>query len=199
MSIITLSPKIELSNVQGEINIDATSGLKENLLQYEKVKWEKWCLIHDRDEKGTRIIEVENTSFTGEGGCELKWTLQVNPNAEMELKQASGKISGKGEIFDLKIKQASGSISWEKSNMPMHIELAAGKIEIDADGWPKNQKSSIEVAAGSVKIESPKKATVTTLIDSAIASEENDFSTEDKDNHLLSIKVATGSIKHKAK
>ena len=174
-------------------------GSKENLLQFEKVKWEKWCVLHDIEDKGVHKIEVENTSFTGEGGCELNWKIQVNPSSELALKQAAGKIIGKGSLFDLKVQLAAGSISWEQSNMPIHIEVAAGKVNWKADAWPKNQKSSIEVAAGSVFIQSPKKATVTTMMDTALAKEVNNFSQEKKGNHILKIEVATGKAEHLAK
>jgi len=107
-------------------------------------------------------------------------------------------ISGKGKMFKLDIDLAAGHIYWKKSNMPIHLQLASGTIKWEAAGWPKNQKSTISVASGSVLIESPKKATVTTHISNSIGStnNENDFSAQHKGYHQLLIEMAAGKVIH---
>lgn len=91
---------------------------------------------------------------------------------------------------------AAGKIDWNGSNMPINIQLAAGTINWIADGWPKKQKSSISVASGSVYIESPKTATVTTHISNAVGSSDNAFSQQNKDNHQLLVEMAAGKVVH---
>ncbi len=80
--------------------------------------------------------------------------------------------------------------------MPVNIQLAAGTIEWKAKGWPKKSKSTISVASGSVNIESPKGATVTTHISNAVGPTENAFSEPHKDNHQLLIEMAAGKVIH---
>lgn len=195
-SILSLAPKLRIINDKGEIKVDSTMGSKENVLSYEKKNWKEWCVLHDKEEKGIHTVEVENTSFTGEDGCELLWKLNLTPNTELELKQRAGKIEGRGSLFDLKIQQAAGKLSWIDSDMPIQVEMAAGKVEWQAQSWPKKQSSSIEVAAGSVLVKSPKNATVVTKISNAIGKEKNEFEKSQKDFHKLEIEVATGKAQH---
>ncbi len=176
--------------------MDTTTGAKESQISYEKRKWREWCVLHDREDKGERILEVENTSFTGADGCELIWHVKVNKSAELELKQKAGKIFGKGPMFDLSIELAAGKINWTGSNMPVKIQLASGTIEWKADGWPKKQKSTISVASGSIYIESPKGSPVTTHISNAVGSSDNAFSAQHKDYHQLLIEMAAGKVVH---
>lgn len=104
-------------------------------------------------------------------------------------------------MFSLDLDLAAGNIFWEKSNMPVHVQLASGTIKWKADGWPKNQKSTISVASGSILIESPKKATVTTHISNSIGggNDENDFSAQHKGYHQLLIEMAAGKVVHEEK
>ncbi len=178
--------------------MDTTTGIKENVLSYEKVKWEQWCQIHDREERGVRIIEVENTSFTGDNGCHLIWNLKVSPSTELVLNQKSGKILGKGPLFNLKIHLAAGKLEWSQSNMPIQIDVAAGKVVLKEALWPKKQSSSISVASGSIYIESPKDSPVITKVSNAVGSEENDFDKSGQDFHELKINVAVGKAQHKS-
>jgi len=198
ISILTLAPKISLTNDSGDVYIDTTTGSKEGQLTYEKKQWRDWCVLLDREERGMRTIEVENSSFTGSNGCELAWHLKLTKDTELKIKQRTGTITGKGKVFDLNINLTRGKIFWENSNMPIQIHLEKGAIRWEASAWPQNQKSTISVASGSVIIESPKNATVTTHISHSIgtANDKNDFSTQHSGYHQLLIEMAAGEVIH---
>lgn len=201
LSILTLTPRINLINDAGDIYIDTTTGAKENQLSYEKKQWRQWCVLHDREEKGERIIEVQNSSFTGSDGCKLIWHLSLTKDSELKIKQKTGTITGKGKIFSLDINLDVGKIFWKKSDMPIHIKVEKGAVLWEADAWPMNQKSTISVASGSVVVESPKNASVTTHISNLEGShnDKNDFSAQDTRYHQLLIEMAAGKVLHKRK
>ncbi|MCR9204850.1 MAG: hypothetical protein NXH75_09745 [Halobacteriovoraceae bacterium] len=186
--------EINLSNHAGSITI-LNSESDVNTYSFEKREWKEWCLLHHKEEGEKIGIKVENTSFTGNGGCLVDWTITLNKDSSLTLEQAAGMIKGTGTVSNLTINLAAGDLKWEDGNMPFTLQVAAGKVTLKNMNFPTLGESSISVGTGSVSVSSPEKAPVSTEIQKAIGSESNDFS-ENKNGHKLSIQVAVGKANH---
>ena len=198
MAIITNSKTIRLSNTKGSIIVKiAEAGKDQSTLSYVKKEWREWCEIGDKDEDGVLLIKVRNSSFTGDSGCELEWSLTLRPDVSLEIEQAAGNITGTGALKALSIKLAAGQLTWSKMAMPVSIEVAAGNIELQAQHWPEEGSSNISVATGNVSIKSPKGANVSTQISKAMGIVTNDFPPK-QGGHSLKIDLALGKVSHLA-
>ncbi|MCF8059463.1 MAG: hypothetical protein K9K67_09215 [Bacteriovoracaceae bacterium] len=191
-SILTQQKIIEIKNDTGKVNV--TVGEKVSL-EYEKKDWREWCLLHHKEEGDKIIIETENTSFTGENGCELNWNLQLTKDSILKLTQKAGKIEGLGAIESLDVTMAAGSLDWTNGNMPLIVKISAGSINLQDMLWSNEGKSSITLSTGNVEITSPKEAQVTTKVLTNVGMSKNDFNVEGK-KHLLEINVAVGKVSH---
>lgn len=186
--------EINLSNHAGSVTILNTDS-DVSTYSFEKREWKEWCQLHHKEEGEKIGIKVENTSFTGNGGCVVDWTVSLNKDSSLTLEQAAGTIKGTGTVANLSINLAAGNLQWEDGNMPFNIQVAAGKVSLKNMDFPSKGESSISVGTGNVAITSPEKAPVSTEIQKAIGSESNDFS-ENKNGHKLSIQVAVGKANH---
>ncbi len=184
---------ISLNNDAGEIEVRNGPTAQA---QYVKEEWREWCILAHKEESGTIKINVENTSFTGDGGCKLKWILTLPPEGVLTLKMAAGTIKGEGKLSGLKVQLAAGNLSWKDGFGPVVLQVAAGSVQLDNMSFPKEGSSSIEVGTGQVKITSPKETLVTTTTDKALGQVINDFQ-ENREGHQLKIKVAVGQVSHK--
>ncbi|GEM_PF-2574385 len=191
-AILTQKNSIELINDTGLINITVGESIK---LEYQKISWREWCLLHHREEADKIIIEVENTSFTGESGCDLTWNLQVTKESTLKLTQKAGKIVGVGNIKSLTTTLAAGTVAWSKGEMPVQINVAAGSVKLTDMNWTSEGSSKVALSTGNVEITSPKEAQVTTKISNSVGIKKNDF-TEQGKKHTLVIQVAFGQVRH---
>lgn len=167
----------------------------KNELSFQKKRWREWCILHTKDDKGILKVMVENTSFTGNDGCELVWELSISKNTELTLSQDAGTIKGDGSLKDLKINLAAGNLVWENSFQPLTVQVSAGNVEFKNAQFPKSGKSKINVATGNVALTSPSESPITSLITTAVGPGENQFS-EKKDGHTLEVNVALGKASH---
>lgn len=185
---------MRLANHAGKVVIKTTSS-HESSFSYQKKEWKEWCLLKHKEEGGKVGIQVENTSFTGKGGCVLEWEVSLSQETSLVLDQAAGSIAGVGALKLLTINLAAGDLKWKDGNMPFTMNVAAGKVTLENMNFPTEGVSLVYVGTGSVDISSPESTLVTTEIKSAIGSESNDFSTN-KNGHKLTIQVAVGKANH---
>lgn len=195
-TIFANAPEVKsilLNNELGEVEV--LNGEKAKA-QYFKEEWREWCVLSHKEENGAIKINVENTSFTGDGGCKLKWVLTLPIDGVLTLKMAAGTIKGEGKLSALKVQLAAGNLSWKDGKAPFQLQVAAGSINLENMNFPKEGESSIEVGTGQIKITSPKDSPVTTITEKALGQATNDFK-EEVDGHKLKVKVAVGQVSHK--
>lgn len=190
----TTIKNISLSNPAGKITIINGAQVAAKL---EKKKWREWCLLNHKEESGTLKLQVENTSITGQDGCEIHWELTIPTEGNLKLNQAAGAILGKGKLSSLKVQLAAGNLQWQGGNMPFELQVAAGNVDLKKMTFPESGTSIVQVGTGQIKITSPKAQKVTTSISNAIGKETNDFSAETS-AHKLKLKIAVGKVSHKA-
>jgi hypothetical protein len=159
--------------------------------------WREWCELGNKDEAGELVIEVRNTSFTGDSGCEVHWTLSLSKDVNLSINQAAGNVSGSGKIEKLSLELAAGQLTWSEMNMFLSVKLAAGNVDLTATGWPNKGSSKISVATGNISIKSPKGSSVSTEISKAMGVSSNDFPVGKKD-HSLKIELALGKANHQS-
>ena len=169
----------------------------QSTLTYKLKDWKEWCELANKDENDELMIEVRNSSFTGDSGCTVEWELSLSSNVSLSIEQAAGNIQGVGKLAKLEVNLAAGQLEWTEMMMPISIKLAAGNIELETSGWPKSGSSKIEVATGNVNIKSPKSSSVSTQISKAMGTTRNDFSAPNQD-HLLKIELALGKVSHQS-
>lgn len=184
---------ILLQSEAGEIKVK--NGAKAQA-QFIKKEWREWCVLSHKEESGTIKINVENTSFTGDGGCKLDWVLTLPLEGVLTIKMAAGSIEGEGKLAALKVQLAAGNLSWKDGSAPFQLQVAAGSINLENMSFPKEGESSIEVGTGQIKITSPKGSPVTTVTEKALGQATNDFQ-EEVEGHKLKVKVAVGQVSHK--
>lgn len=165
--------------------------------KFEKKKWREWCILSHIEKNGTLLLKVENTSITGQGGCEVFWTLTLPEQGHLKINQAAGMVTGVGALASLRVQLAAGNLEWKKGNMPLSLQVAAGAVNLKNMSFPAQGESVIEVGTGQISITSPKETPVTTTTTNAIGKEDNDFQAKQK-GHLLKLKVAVGKVGHKA-
>ncbi len=190
----TSSSAVSLINQKGTIDIvESTSN--NSVLTYTMKEWREWCEFNHRDDNGKLSIEVVNTSFTGDSGCEVEWNLSLAKNTSLSIELAAGNIRGSGQIARADIKLAAGQLKWNQMSMPVSIELAAGNIEIEAKDWPVKGSSKISVATGNISISSPRGSAVSTQVSKAIGMSDNDFPAG-RPGHKLTLEIALGKASH---
>lgn len=193
-SIISDAKDIHLENAAGKIQIEKSTDGKSTL-SYIKKEWKEWCQLHHKEEDGKLSIKTENTSFTGEGGCLLHWTLKLNEDSQLRIDQAAGQVSGNGNLKSLNLNLAAGDFTWENATMPITAKVAAGRIKLENFSFPAEGTSTLSSGAGDISVTSPEGSPVSTTIQKAIGMSKNDFSDENK-SHKLSIQVAVGKASH---
>jgi hypothetical protein len=138
---------------------------------------------------------VENTSFTGSTGCEMKWSLTLKENTKLHLFQDAGSIEGKGKLSSLNLELAAGNVTWKEGAHPVNIQLSAGNLELINTTFPETGKSQISIATGNASLSSPKGSKISTVMSIAAGNSENSFKATEK-GHLLEINIALGNGTH---
>lgn len=185
--------RINIENKMGSIDISKSSTNRIELSE-KKGKFEKWCNIYQKVVKRTLYIKVEDSSFTGNGKCEVFWKLSVPKKLDIKIDQGSGNIKIEKDVKSLTISLGAGDLVVIGSAKKTIINIGTGEVQFTIAKPLKSSKYKIQTGSGSSVFKISDSVRVKSTLLTPYGKHKTEFTQSKKPHIFINMSSGKGSL-----